>query len=278
MNQAARVMGRLASRFNGLALWRLEQRVWGLRMRAVTFDRTLYLALHRAGLMGASERVALGHLVRPGMTVLDVGANLGLYSLFLASGAGPSGRVIAFEPDPDLFALLRENCAANSAANVEAHNLALGASPGRMVLSRLTLNSGDNHLGESRDSTFRRPVEVEVAALDILMEGLRPDLIKVDMQGWELKVLKGMESLLRRVEAVGIYLEVCPKWLRRAGDGPAQLFDYLQSLGFRIYSCGTWAPMDRAAFLAMAGRLMGQGHVDVFVSRSQPRAPQRDAG
>jgi FkbM family methyltransferase len=206
------------------------------------------------------------------MTVLDVGANLGLYSIFLARSVGPSGRVIAFEPDPDLLALLRDNCAANSVANVEAHNLALGAAPGRMVLSRLTLNSGDNHLGDEADSTFRRPLEVEVAALDVLMGGLRPDLIKVDVQGWELKALRGMESVLRNAGQVGIYLEVCPKWLRRAGDGPGELFDYLQSLGFAVYSCATWAPMQRAAFLAMAGRLRGQGHVDVFVSRCGPPA------
>src|SRR5208283_897383 len=113
------------------------QRVWGFGMRAATFDRALYLALHRAGLMGAPERAALAALARPGMTVLDIGANLGLYSLLLARSVGPSGRVIAFEPDPDLCALLRANCAANGLANVEAHNMALGAAPGRMILSRL---------------------------------------------------------------------------------------------------------------------------------------------
>jgi FkbM family methyltransferase len=278
MNPATWAIGRVASSFNGLGIWRLGQRVWGFGMRSASFDRALYLALHRVGLMGAPERAALAGLARPGMTVLDVGANLGLYSLLLARGVGPSGRVIAFEPDPDLCALLRANCAANGVANVEAHNLALGAAPGRMVLSRLTLNSGDNHLGDEADSAFRRPLEVEVAALDGLMGGLRPDLIKVDVQGWELKVLKGMESVLRASEAVGIYLEVCPKWLRRAGDGTAELLDYLQSLGFTVYSCATWEPMDRAAVLAVAGRLRGQGHVDVFVSRRGPPGPGRGPG
>lgn len=270
MNPAAQAIGRLASAFNGLAVWRMSQRVWGLRLRAVTFDRTLYLALHRLGLMGAPERATLSRLALPGMTVLDIGANLGLYSAFLARSVGPQGRVIAFEPDPDLFSLLRENCAANGLENVDARNLALGAAPGRMILSRLTLNSGDNHLGEAADSTFRRPLEVEVGALDALMGGLRPDLIKVDVQGWELKVLRGMENLLRAAGPVGIYLEVCPGLLRRAGDGPAELFDYLGSLGFTVYSCATWEPVGREPFLALAGRLTGQGHVDVFASRAAP--------
>ena len=273
MNRAALSFGRLARAFNELAVWRTSQRVWGLRLHAATFDRTLYLALHRLGLMGAPERAALDRLARPGMTVLDVGANLGLYTAYLARAVGPAGRVIAFEPDPDLFALLRENCAANAVANVDARNLALGAAHGRMVLSRLTLNSGDNHLGDAADSAFRRPLEVEVAALDALMGGLRPDLVKVDVQGWELKVLRGMQALLGECARVGIYLEVCPLLLRRAGDGPGELFDYLGALGFTVYSCATWEPMGRGAFLELVGRLRGLGHVDVFVSRSGPGAP-----
>jgi FkbM family methyltransferase len=278
MNRAAQAIGRLASAFNGLAAWRTSQAVWGFRVKAATFDRALYLALHRAGLMGVGERAVLRRLARPGMTVVDVGANLGLYSMLFARSVGPAGRVIAFEPDPDLFSLLRASCEANSIANVEAHNIALGASPGRMLLSRPTLNSGDNHLGGANGSALGRPLEVEVAALDALMGGLRPDLVKVDVQGWELKVLRGMESLLRETEGVGIYLEVCPHLLRRAGDGPEELFDYLRSLGFGVYSCGTWEPMGRERFLAMAGRLVWQVRVDVFASRSQPGAPGTESG
>ena len=270
MSRNPPAIGRLATSFNGLRVWRREQTVWGGRMRAETFDRTLYLWLHRLGLMGASERAALRRLVRPGMTVVDVGANLGLYSVFLARQVGPAGRVVSFEPDPDLFALLRGNCAANAVANVEAYNMALGAAAGRMILSRLTLNSGDNHLGADPDGAFHRPIEVEVASLDSMMPSIRPDLIKVDVQGWELKVLAGMESLLTRVRALGIFLEVCPKWLRRAGDGPEDLYDFLGALGFTLYSCADWRPFDRPSYLAMAGRLKGQGHVDVFASRAGP--------
>src|ERR1700677_4742302 len=176
MNPVAAGIGRLASLLNGFGLWRREQRVWGQRMSARTFDRTLYLWLHRRGWMGAAERVVLGEIVKPGMTAVDVGANLGLYSLLLAELVGPGGRVISFEPDPELFSLLRENCAANG-ASVEAHLVALGASPDRMVLQRLTLNSGDNHLGSTNRKAFRRPIEVEVAAFDRLMPGPRPDFI-----------------------------------------------------------------------------------------------------
>ena len=219
MNPVAPAIGRLASAFNGSGLWNREQRVWGRAMRARTFDRTLYLWMHRAGLMGKAERAVLGRLAKPGMTVVDVGANLGLYTLLLAERVGPQGRVLAIEPDPELFSLLRENCSANGAV-VDARQVALGQSPGRMILQRLTLNSGDNHLGAAGGTAFRRPLEVDVATLDALAPGLRPDFIKVDVQGWELKVLKGMEGTLRAAGEAQIYLEFWPAGLRRAGDSP----------------------------------------------------------
>lgn len=236
-------------------------------MQAHTFDRSLYLALHRLGVMGTSERRVLASLIRPGMTVVDVGANIGLYSVHLARLVGPSGRVISFEPDPELVECLRVNCAANAVSNVTVNPCALGSAPGRLVLSRLTLNSGDNHLGTAGDPTFRRPVEVEVVPLDVREPGLRPDFVKIDVQGWELNVLKGMEGILRAAPRVGIFLEICPKWLRRAGDSPEELYDFLAGLGMRVFALDTQDELGRQAFLEMAGRLKGQDYVDVFVSR-----------
>jgi FkbM family methyltransferase len=269
MKPVVPAIGRLASAFNGSGFWRREQPVWGRRMRARTFDRTLYLWMHRLGLMGSSERTVLGQLVRPGMTAVDVGANLGLYSLLLEGLVGPAGRVIAFEPDPELFSLLRENCAENGAP-VEARQVALGLEPGRMILQRLILNSGDNHLGAAGRAAFRRPLEVEVAPLDSLMPGLRPDFIKVDVQGWELKVLKGMEGTLRACGGAAVYLEFWPTGLRRAGDSPGELFSYLRGLDFRLYSCAGWRELDEGALLALGEDVRGMKHVDLYASRQGP--------
>jgi FkbM family methyltransferase len=269
-SRAQEIVGRWASLFNGWGLWSTTQSVWDQTMCSATFDRALYLFLHRLGLMGSGERKALTRLVGPGMTVIDVGANLGLYSVFMARRAGPGGRVISFEPDPDLFALLVRNGAANGLTNLQPLSVALGAAPDRLVLNRLTLNSGDNHLGATGDVVFRRPVEVEVASLDRLFPDVSPHLIKVDVQGWELKVLKGMEAVLKRVESVELLLEICPGLLRRAGDDPLEVYDFLAGLGFGFYSCADWRRIDREAFRALAGRLTGHSHVDVFVSRRGP--------
>lgn len=276
MNPAIPAIEFLASRFYGLGLWHREQVVWGKRMRSSTFDRSLYLWMHRRGFMGRTERKILSELVRPGMTVVDVGANLGLYTLFMAGLVGPSGRVIAFEPDPDLVALLRENCASNGAANVEAHGAALGSRPDRMVLQRIMLNSGNNHLGTQGRSPLRQPLEVEVAAFDSLLPGVRPDFVKIDVQGWELNVLRGMEGTLKEADPV-IYLEFWPEGLRRAGNDPAELYSFGRDLGLKYYSCDDRSLLDEPAFLAMASGVKGMNYVNLLATRGGAPGPLRGA-
>src|SRR5258708_27788033 len=96
-------LARLLSWFNLLPFWKRTVRVWGLELRSVSFDRLLYLFLHRLGWMGREEKAFLEQRIRPGMHVVDVGANLGLYTLLLSRLVGESGTVVAFEPDPELF-------------------------------------------------------------------------------------------------------------------------------------------------------------------------------
>jgi FkbM family methyltransferase len=274
MNPVTATFEYLASAFNGLGLWRREQSVWGNRLASRTFDRSLYLWMHRCGFMGRSEREILSRLVKPGMTVVDVGANVGLYTLYMADLVGRAGRVIAFEPDPDLASLLVDNCEANGIQNVQAHRAALGTKPERMILHRMSINSGDNHLGSHARTAFLRPVEVEVVSFDSLLPGVRPDFIKVDVQGWELNVLRGMERTLRGSDAL-IYLEFWPDGLKRAGDAPAELFSFVRGLGLDFYSADGWTLFDEPTFLAMAGKVKGLNFINLLASRGSPPRSQR---
>jgi hypothetical protein len=74
MNPVVPAIEYLAASFNGLGVWRREQSVWGKRMSSRTFDRSLYLWMHRRGFMGKAEQAIMARLVKPGMTVVDVGA------------------------------------------------------------------------------------------------------------------------------------------------------------------------------------------------------------
>jgi FkbM family methyltransferase len=267
MNPLVRPVERLALAFNQLSCWRGECEVWGLRFSSATFERWLYLRLHRLGRMGRDESAALGRIVRPGMTVLDVGGNLGLYTLLLSRLVGPAGRVVSFEPDPDLFALLQRNISLNGCTNVEAHNLALGRQHDRLVLRRMILNSGDNTLGAGGSGLFRREIETEVVALDEYLPSLQPDLVKIDVQGWELEVLRGMERTLAAIPAPALYLEFWPEGFRRAGCTAEDLVDWLHARGYHLHLAGTPAPLDRAGLAALTKRLTGLKHADLYATR-----------
>ena len=172
---------------NHAPLWRRELKVWDQRVRAASLDRLVFLALHRAGLLGAEEAQLLRKLVGEGMQVVDIGANIGLYTLLLAQLAGKAGRVFAFEPEPNLFSMLCDNCATNGALNVTPFQCAAGDANGRAMFQRSTFNSGDNRLGESRSNV--KPIEVEVARLDDVLPVRRVQFIKLDVQGHELGAL-----------------------------------------------------------------------------------------
>ncbi|HEY5227680.1 MAG TPA: FkbM family methyltransferase [Opitutaceae bacterium] len=262
----------LATAFNSLGVWKGKQTVWGKQMHAKTFDRALYLLMHRIGQMGEREREIMDLLLKPGMNVVDVGANVGLYTLYMAGIVGPEGRVAAFEPDPDLVEILRKNCAENGATRIEVHNCALGEKADRLVLSRLTLNSGENHLGADSREAFRRPIEVDVARFDTLIPDMAPDFVKVDVQGWELNVLKGMESVLRSAKPL-VYVELWPDGLERAGSSPLELFTFLGDVGLELYSCEDWKRLSESSFLEMATHSKGMDYVNLLASNGAPLTP-----
>jgi len=218
---------------NHAPVWRRELNVWDRRMRAASLDRLVALGLHRLGWMGRDEATLLRRLVRPGLQVIDVGANIGLYSLLLAHLVERSGSVLAFEPEPNLFAILRENCARNNATNVTPFQCALGRTSGLVSFHRSAFNSGDNRLGKA--SMGHDAVEVRVERFDDLHPDSRPDFVKIDVQGHEFAALSGMERALSANPNVQVFFEFSPAGLRRAGTDPESLLAFFRERGFELY-------------------------------------------
>ena len=218
---------------NHAPFWRREMNVWDRRMRAASLDRLVALGLHRLGWMGHDEAILLRRLVRPGMHVADVGANIGLYSLLLARLVDQSGSVLAFEPEPNLFAILRENCLSNHATNVVPFQCALGRVNGVASFHRSAFNSGNNRLG--RASVGHEAVEVKVERFDDLQPDSKLDFVKMDIQGHELAALSGMERALSANVKMRILFEFAPAALRKAGTAPDLLLEFFRERGFGIY-------------------------------------------
>jgi FkbM family methyltransferase len=171
--------------------------------------------------------------LKAGDTFLDIGANVGFYSLLASSIVGERGRVIAIEPNPKTFGRLKETIAANAITNVLPLNLALGRERGRLDLF-IDPQSG-NDTATMVTHVGRTSVKVEVHSLDeIAIAHQIPsiDYLKIDVDGFEPDVFAGAKRLLGEGKIKFIQTEFCDYWLRRNASSPELLHQAITSAGF----------------------------------------------
>jgi len=123
--------------------------------------------------------------IKKGDVVLDIGANIGYYTLIYAKLVGEEGKVFAFEPDPDNFALLKKNVEINGYRNVILAQKAVSNKTGKIRLYLSEVNKGDHRIYDSHDG--RKSIEIETIRLDDYFKNynVRIDFIKMDVQGAE---------------------------------------------------------------------------------------------
>jgi FkbM family methyltransferase len=198
--------------------------------------------------------------VGAGMQVIDVGANVGYYTVLLATLVGPSGRVIACEPDPGNAALLRRSVAENGFSHVAVVEAAVTGSEGRATLYQDTAWHGVHSL--ARDNTVNPGdgrVDVVTVTLDALLGDAQADIdfVKMDAQGAELEILRGAARLLGQAHA-RLLMEVWPYGIRGLGGTVSGLVETLLAHGFSAWAMEksrTLAPIDGAAIEARAAAL-----------------------
>jgi FkbM family methyltransferase len=251
--RAGRGVGRRLQRARDAVEWRAAQVLhrrgpwcrnrWGHRYQAMSFAEYHYL---RDGNPETHEARLLERLLGPGMTVVDVGANHGLFSLEAAHFVGPSGRIHAFEPARRTRATLAANLRANGLDDrVEVYPMALGAAPGMARLRIHHEQSGLNSLADDDIRWNRRRLaadaveDVAVTTLDdhAAARGLGSiDFLKIDVEGFERDVLRGARGLLGRRGVRWIMVEVGDLTCANARVEPAEVLDELSSHGYRLFA------------------------------------------
>ncbi len=186
---------------------------------------------------GSEDRTAslFLQLVSPGHVVIDVGANVGFYSLTAASLVGPAGRVVAFEPGPKTASRLRENAALNGFANLVVVEAAVSDKPGVLRLHLGEDSEGNSLFDPGQEATDS--VEVSVLTLDAYAEAegiARVDLLKIDAEGAEVGIIRGARRVLTGPDAPPVIVEANPLTLRTAGESVGSLRAELESLGYTI--------------------------------------------
>jgi FkbM family methyltransferase len=185
------------------------------------------------------ELRALERLLRPGDCLVDAGANYGIYTVVGASLVGPSGRVLAFEPAAEQFAILRTNIELNGLENAVPFRLALSERAGEAFLYRHGNNSGLFSLGKGESFTGDTEL-VEMRTLDDVLEedgARRVSVIKLDVEGAEELILRGCSRMLER-DRPAIIFEVLPDAARRLGLDGLGAWRLLREAGYRFYRVG----------------------------------------
>jgi len=176
----------------------------------------------------ASDNRLLKAYLKPGECYVDVGANIGSTVIAGATAVGATGQVIAIEPHPRIFYYMLENVALNGLTNVTAKNVALADAPGSAAFSDST-SDDQNHI----EPAGQGQLSVELATLDYVAGGCHSiALLKIDVEGYEVQVLRGAPDTLLKTEA--IYIEIADGLLRTYGSSADGILTTLQAAGFHI--------------------------------------------
>lgn len=216
----------------------------------------VYGRFYGSGVFNTYLRGRLG----PGDTFVDIGANVGFFSLLAARLVGPRGRVLAFEPEPDLGECLRRSAAANGFAHLEHYQLALSNRSGELAFHRARDGTASSLVAEApgREARYESTRVTPVATLDELVESGRVELdaitlLKVDVEGEEPRTIAGMLGTLRRTGYPSIWCEVRgPSGSTRAPNTYLPVKQQLAELGYRpfVFDGTATRPLDDAEVTA----------------------------
>lgn len=207
--------------------------VQGNKMYITPVDSALSRELLIYGIYEKGEVRVFHQLIKKGMTVLDLGANIGYFTLIAAKLVGPEGKVFAFEPDPKNFSLLQRNVELNGYDNITLVQKAVADKSGTAEFYL-----GSDSWEHSLSSVNRKAgvIPVSVTSLDeFLPQDIAVDFIKMDIEGAEEKALRGMERILSKGTVKAIPTEFHFDELESQGSSFREIWDELSSLSFEFY-------------------------------------------
>jgi FkbM family methyltransferase len=183
---------------------------------------------------------------KKGDVVVDVGANIGYYTILLSDKVGKNGKVYAFEPDKISFEILQKNIGVNNLINVVAVNAAVGNKLGKIKLYKSKENFGDHKLFQIPLAPQRRGASpfderetVKIVKLDDYLKKIKIDLIKIDTQGWEPEVIKGAKKIISKNKPI-MFLEYSPASYKLAKLDGKEMMNFLRKIYLKVWWIDEW--------------------------------------
>lgn len=192
-------------------------------------DKGVELSVFETGTYEKGLLYLLKDFLKAGDCFVDVGANIGLMSIYASKQVGETGRILSFEAHPDTFRWLNFNTTLNKIKNIESFNFALGAEEGlARIYDNWQVNRGGASLVVKTEGSKSYSIQVKLLD-DCLSEGVKPKVIKIDVEGFELEVLKGAELTIQAHRPI-LIVEISS--LRSNQHENAELIDFIDQFGF----------------------------------------------
>ena len=211
------------------------------------------------------------NIVSSGMTIIDVGANIGYFTMLFSKLTGPTGRVIAFEPNPRSYSILEKNIRSSSSQNVILVKKAVSDYSGTTKLFLSQCNPTDNRIFNSsiyETDDDRETIDVQVMTLDEYVQDMKVDILKIDVQGAEMMVINGALQTIMNNRDLQIIVEFWPIGLSSNGIKPMQFLKNLENLGFYIYDLNGSQPI-QTTVTELCSKYTDKSFTDLYCIRKK---------
>jgi len=181
------------------------------------------------------ETEVVKKIIKKGDIVLDLGANIGYYTLIFAKLVGDKGKVFAFEPEPNNFNLLKKNVEVNGYQNIVLIPKAVSSKTEKHKLYIFDEDTGSHTIIETEKN--QKYIEIDSVCLDdyfVKFDG-KINFIKMDIEGYEGEAIKGMTSLLQKSDRIGILMEFAPYLIEKSGMKPDEYISLFNDPNWKIY-------------------------------------------
>lgn len=184
------------------------------------------------------ESIFLADTLNEGDIFIDVGTNIGLFSLLASKLVGVNGQVVCFEPSPLTYKRLVENVILNEFKNIDCRNKGLSDKQEELLFyTSLTGYDAWNSFAPSQDNKLEKEIKVPVATLDIELQNIdkaRIKLVKIDVEGWEKFVLYGGKDFFLNYQPI-VMVEFAEENTFNAGYAVHEIYDIMESFGYTWY-------------------------------------------
>jgi len=211
-------------------------------------------------------------IIKKGMHVVDIGANIGYFTILFSKLVGSEGKITAFEPSPRSFNLLKKNIKLNSAENIDPIQKAVSNFSGKAKLYLSNHNAGDNRLFANeilKIDKGREVIEVETVRLDDYLKDELISLLKIDVQGGEMNLIDGALKTISNNQNLKMIIEFWPIGLSSQGIAPHIFLEKIKQLGFLIFDMNHLNETKESSIEELIKTYQGQSYTNLFCTKEK---------